>query len=69
MSGVVKRRGLRLKFEREFLDLLLLNNYEPEKDDWDDEDCNCIAIGFRINEAKIECFHIPPESTTYDGYA
>ena len=59
MSGVVKRRGLDFKFEREFLDLLLLHDYEPEKDDWDDEDCNCIAIEFRINEAKIERFHIP----------
>ena len=68
MSGVVKHRGLDLKFECEFLDLLLLHDYEPEKEDWNDEDCNCIAIGFRINEHKIECFHIPPESTIYDGY-
>ena len=30
MSGVVKRRGLDLKFERELLDLLLFHDYEPE---------------------------------------
>ena len=35
MSGVVKRRGLDLKFEREFLDLLLLYDYEPEEEDWE----------------------------------
>ena len=61
MSGVVKHQGLDLKFEREFLDFLLLQDYEPEEEDWDHEDCNIITIGFRINEAKIECFHIPRE--------
>ena len=55
MSGVVKRRVLDLKFERKFIDFLLLHDYEPE------EDFNTITIGFRINGPNIKCFHIPRE--------
>ena len=29
MSGVIKRRGLDLKFERKFIDFLLLHAYDP----------------------------------------
>ena len=58
MSGVVKRRGLDFKFERKFIDFLLLHDNEKEEEDWDHEDCNCIDIGLMDPRLNVFIFYV-----------